>query len=118
MTLSSLLGVSPGASPELTAELYAETKLWLRERVGVSGGVVDKHTSQLAELLTCFLELCLSDNAALVFCRAHIEKSVFWLEWEIYGESGTPDSQHQERCAFLSKLVAGRPTVMMNIPAH
>lgn len=112
MTLSSLLERSSATTA------FPETQRWLQERSGVSVGVFQNHKDQKEKLFACFEALQIQDPEALAFCKTYIEQRTFWLEWEIYGESGTTDSQYQERCAFLSKLVAGRPTAMINLTAH
>ena len=113
MTLSSLLGRSLVTVPVPT---FLETQRWLQERAGVSGGVFERHRSQSEKLVACFAELHMLDADALAFCKQNVDTPRFWIEWEIYGESGAPNSQHMERCAFLSNLVAGRPTAIMNLP--
>ena len=111
MQLSSLL---PGftRSVPLSIESYVETRRWLQERASVSGSPFNHHKDQTDKLLACFLEVQMSDSDALAFCRAFIEQPSFWLEWEVYAESGEADSHHTERCGFISNLRAGRPTMM------
>lgn len=112
MTISSLFKVS---TPSVNVQTYKEAPRWLQERAAVSGGTVAQHKAETEKLLACCAELGMSDVDVLAFCKVHIEKALFWIEWEIYAESGTPDLHHQRRCAFVSNLVAGRPTAMLNL---
>ena len=115
MTIISLLGLSSQAVFTPAVEAYLETKRWLQERAAVSGGVFQNHKDQTDKLFACFSELNMKDAETLALCKTYAEERLFWLEWEVYGESGTPDAQHKTRCGFISNLRAGRPTVMFEV---